>query len=84
MQAQEMESGGLQMIKRHYEIITSIECDCCLMDEFNPDLEEKDATEVDLAWEQAKNLGWYQIEENGEIFHYCPTCKDRLKISGEL
>jgi hypothetical protein len=61
------------MIKKHYEDITSIECDCCLNEEFIPD-EDEDRTELSIIWEQADNMGWKKLEEEGEVYHFCPNC----------
>jgi Zn finger protein HypA/HybF involved in hydrogenase expression len=62
------------MIKRHYEVIVSIECDCCLNEEFIPELDDKDKNEMMLAWEQAENMGWRKLPEEDLDYHFCPTC----------
>ena len=65
------------MIKKHYEEITSIECDCCLNEEFIPD-EGEDRVELSIVWEQADNMGWKKLTEENEDYHFCPNCVIKL------
>lgn len=63
------------MIVRHYEIITSIECDCCMQEEFIPELEE---TEFSIAWQQAHDMGWRKLVEEKLDYHFCPHCVEKF------
>lgn len=66
------------MIKRHYEIITSIECDCCLNEEFIVDNDDIEITEISIAWNQAENMGWKYLPEKEIDYHFCPNCVIKL------